>query len=256
MERRRLDHVLIPRFIRSHGALTTKTDQLARWRRGLCPEAIGLSAEFTAFVVRRIKEVAASVGAPVDPSAKCKPNARIFFETQPQKQLDEIVHHAPEMLGAYYRAQAKQFETFSRTIQPWYMTATRSAGGVEWVDSAYAPTPNGAAGSRLTSGLSSWIVHVLVIADLNKIAGYTIGSVSDYIAMLVLAQPASLDTCEELPSITELMASHCDERKKAEALTAGDLAYLKGLYSANLELTTSLERSHIHNRMMQELGHR
>ena len=256
IERRRLDQVLIPRFIRAHGVLATKTDQLARWRSGLCPDTVGLPAAFNSFVSRRIREVAVSVGAPVEVSAKCKPNVQIFFATQPQKQLDEVVHHAPEMLGAYYRPEAKRFETFSRTIQPWYMTATRGAAGEEWVDSVYDPTPGGVPGSRLRSGISSWIVHVLIIADVNKVDGYTIGSVSDYIAMLVLAQPASLDTCDELPSITDLMASHCDQGQKAEALTVGDVAYLKGLYSADLELTSSLERSHIHNRMMQELGRR
>lgn len=72
--------------------------------------------------------------------------------------------------------------------------------------------------------------------------------------MLVLAQGSSLDTCDELPSITDLMASGCDLRPKADALTAGDIAYLKGLYSANMELVTGLENSHIDNRMMQELG--
>jgi len=256
IERRRLDGVLIPRFIRSHGALASKTNQLARWGTGLCPEIIGLSPGFNAFVSRRIKEVAASVGAAVEGSARCKPNVRIYFETQPQKQLDEVINHAPELLGAYYPGEAKRFETFSRTIRAWYVTATRGASGEQTVDSIWTPTPGGRPGSRLSTGVSSWIVHVLVIVDSKKVAGYTIGSISDYIAMLVLAQGSSLDTCDELPSITDLLASSCDQRQRAETLTAGDIAYLKGLYSANLELISSLERSHIHNRMMQELERR
>jgi hypothetical protein len=63
--------------------------------------------------------------------------------------------------------------------------------------------------------------------------------------MLVFAQGSSLDTCDELPSITDLMASGCDRRPKANALTAGDIAYLKGLYSANMELVTGLETSRL-----------
>ena len=48
-----------------------------------------------------------------------------------------------------------------------------------------------------SAGVSSWIVHVLVTLDSKKVAGYTIASISDYIAMLVLARGG-----EEPPSPT------------------------------------------------------
>lgn len=144
-----------------------------------------------------------AAGAEVDDGVRCQPNVRVYFETQPQKQLDEVIEHAPTLLGAYYPAQAKQFETVSRVIQAWYVTATRCASGEQTVDSIWKPTPGGKPGSRLSAGVSSWIVHVLVIVDSKRVAGYTIGSISHYIAMLVLAQGSSLDTCDELPSITQ-----------------------------------------------------
>ena len=219
-KRRELDKVFIPHFMRSHGAIASKTDQLARWKDNICSETLGLPAEFNAFVSHRLQEVGASVGAPVASSAPCRTNVRIIFETQPQRQLDEIVRHAPSWLGPYYQSQAKRFETISRTIQSRYATTTRGDDGEEWVDSAYGLTPSGVAGSRLTRKVSSWIVHAVIIADKNKIAGYTIGSISDYIAMLVLAQRASLDACNELPSIFDLMTPDCSHREESQALTA------------------------------------
>jgi hypothetical protein len=97
-------------------------------------------------------------------------------------------------------------------------------------------------------------VHVLIIADATRTAGYMVGSVADYIAMLALAQQASLDECGELPSITDLMALNCEQPERAEALTAGDLGYLQGLYSADLTAKAPIERSQIHTRMMQALA--
>jgi len=45
---------------------------------------------------------------------------------------------------------------------------------------------------------------------------------------LALTQLSSLDTCQQLPSIVNMLATGCD--KKASALTDNDLAYLRGLY--------------------------
>ncbi len=40
--------------------------------------------------------------------------------------------------------------------------------------------PSGIAGSYLTHGLSSEFVHVLIIVDTKKVAGYPLQTVSDY----------------------------------------------------------------------------
>jgi hypothetical protein len=66
------------------------------------------------------------------------------------------------------------------------------------------------------------------VIDSTKLAGQEIIPLSDYISMLALTQLSSLDTCQELPSIVNLMAKDCDQR--LEGMTATDLAYLRGLY--------------------------
>jgi hypothetical protein len=57
---------------------------------------------------------------------------------------------------------------------------------------------------------------------------YEIGSIADYISMLALTQLNSLDTCQQLPSIVNMLAPGCD--RKSNALTDSDTAYLRGLY--------------------------
>jgi hypothetical protein len=85
------------------------------------------------------------------------------------------------------------------------------------------------------------MVHVLIVADLHKFVGYEIGSIADYIAMLVLSQTRQQDACGQLPSILDLLAPQCG-RERPTAVTAGDLAFLRALYSTgNQEASYDME---------------
>ncbi len=66
--------------------------------------------------------------------------------------------------------------------------------------------------------------------DTQEIAGLQIGALADYIAMLALSQGQSYDTCQSVPTITNLMASGCAADMKPAALTDIDRTYLRGLY--------------------------
>lgn len=97
-------------------------------------------------------------------------------------------------------------------------------------------TPPGRLESRLATGLSSLLISVFIIVDTRGIAGYEVGSIADYLAMLILSQTASTDVCGQLPSILDLMSSNCEEgREKPTAMTAGDLAFLRALYLADMQ---------------------
>jgi hypothetical protein len=78
--------------------------------------------------------------------------------------------------------------------------------------------------THLGDGLRSEFFHVVVVADLNKLAGYAIGSLADYIAMLALSQTDAFDACQELPSITNLMSVGCDTSRKTNAISDNDQA--------------------------------
>jgi hypothetical protein len=261
----------VPTFIMAHGRPAAVTGQLARWREGICPATAGLSPGFNSFVSARILAVAATVGVPRNERAQCKPNIRIVFTTEPEKLIDTVSKRASTLLGYHYSADSQKIATFSHPIQGWYVTATQNDDGHIGLDTAmpiqqqstaisnaaeYAlesgTTPGGRLGTRLTTGLSSLLVHVLVVADTRKVTGYTIGSISDYLAMLVLSQTQSPETCGALPSILDLMAPHCEEKEKPDAVTAGDLAFLRALYSTDLREKYSLERGDIRNNMLRQ----
>jgi hypothetical protein len=91
---------------------------------------------------------------------------------------------------------------------------------------------------------------VLVIIDTSKIATDSLSSISDYISMLALTRMDFLDGCSELPSIIDLLSSGCRKRAKPLALTETDTAYLKALYSADLEENLNLEQGDMRDRMV------
>jgi len=250
-DRQQLEAVLIPHFIRSHGA-ATRIGQLARWRESICPTTEGLSSVSDSVISARVREIAANVGAPV--KEPCEHNVQISFTSEPQKLVDAYALSADWVLGYHYASQRQRLITVQHPIQAWYATATRGYTGTALVDSEFGSIPSGNVDSRLTSGLSSEFFHVLVIVDLKKVVGYQIGQIADYVAMLVLSQPQSLEDCSDLPSILDLWSAACDSRSKPPALTIADRAYLKALYDINMEAVVSLERSEISNRMRQEIA--
>ena len=59
-----------------------------------------------------------------------------------------------------------------------------------------------------------------------------------------------------MPSIMDLMAADCPDDKRPDQVTAGDLAYLRALYSADLETPVAIERSNIEAMMLRAFADR
>jgi hypothetical protein len=252
-DRRRLDRA-IPDFIEAH-ASPARTGQYARWYTAICPRiAGGLPNEFEQFLRDRIAEVAQRVGARANRDPNCSPNVQVFFAAQPQKQLDELVRSEPVLLGYDFQSQSKGASTFSGLIRPWYLTATRGRYDDVVRDTPDSPFTASMHQSTVSDKRSSLIWGVVVIADARKVAGYPVGPVADYIAMLILTKTRSVNECGELPSILDLMAPNCRTDNQPAALTEADTAFLEALYSIDMNLATSLQRSHIRKLMLRELG--
>ena len=274
----------IESFIFSHATATRMTGKLARWKTGICPLTTGLGPKFATYMSQRIRDVAASVGAPVDKDPACKTNIRIIFTTTPQALLDTIRKNSPSYLGyADNRQQYDRLATVTHAIQSWYVTATGDVGGHPEVDnprpagvSLDMPSmpgtgpggidslPQGAVtmnmpgasikqvtGNRLGDGLSSEFYMVTIVAEPAKLADFEMGTLADYIAMLALSQPGSLDGCEALPSITYLLSPGCNTI--ARSITDGDLAYLRGLYKMSPAGSLQVQRAEVRYQMEQTL---
>jgi hypothetical protein len=282
-----VDHVLVPRFVRSHAIPSPKTDQVARWYDGVCPSTLGLQPLSNEFVSRRVIALARSVGAPTASKESCKTNVEIMFTANPSEQLDYVAKNEPVLLGMPSPARGEP-SSLDHPIQAWYVTQTRSYSVTEsppwnatpqghefkdnpqyqtlWqVPSTAAASPQmgsggvqidssdsfirGVAGSYLSTGVVSEFANVLVIVDSNQVRGYSLNAIAEYVAMLVLTR-ASLNGCNELPSVIDLLSRDCGARPRTEKFTDADTAYLTALYASNLEKKLAIEQGEMHDRML------
>ena len=278
-------------FVKAHGA-PSQIGQLARWTQNICPATVGLPPAFNAFVTRRVREVAAEVGAPVKAGERCQTNIQIIFTSEPQKVVDGLRDKAPVLLGAKFPAQAKRIATVSHPIQAWYaldvsgqsgsqsfgagQTTGGSGGASEGMGSGMMSmgmgsagrsggtsmdffgggSPSGTMGTRLNEGRQSQFGAVIVVADANRASDYDVGPIADYVALLALSQTNSQDACGGLPSITDLLATTCEATVRSEKLTDEDLAYLKALYATNPSNALWVQQANITERMRDDIHSR
>ncbi len=272
-------------FVESVVTPTHFIGKIARWEAPICPYTVGVKPEAAQFVTDRLKAVAAEIGAPVSTNAVCKYNIEIVFTKTPQALLDDMKKNQPGLLGYQgSREELDRLATFSRPIEARYTTATKDLRGQVEVDSPRTTSmgqgvtllmpcgmlgrkfePPGkickqnipqaskvsVTGSRLGDGLRSNFYHVVIVVDPRLIAGQELGAVSDYIALLALSQLGSLETCQTLPSIVNLLAKDC--ANPPAGLTATDKGYLRGLYSMQADLTVGVQKNDIAARMEQAM---
>jgi hypothetical protein len=253
-------------FIIGHAAPSPLLRKIARWKTGICPVTIGLPDKFNLFVTQRIIRVAMAAGAPLDSHEPCRPNVAVLATPEPQKLLDFIRQKRVALLGFHYRPQAERLATVTLPVQAWYSTATEDFWGLIEADLANGDLGYGVmstlgkisgfhvSGSRTGDGLKSEFTTAVIVVDTNKIVGQEIGPLADYIAMLALSQPSSYDTCQNVPTITNLMASGCGADMKPAALTDVDMTYLRGLYRMDAGSSFLGQRGSIAYEMKKDLG--
>jgi hypothetical protein len=261
------------KFVTSYAASTIKIDQVPRWNDPVCAQVIGLPADQAAQVKARVEEVARAVGLKTG-AADCTADIEIAFAAEPQRLVDNFVKNREWILGYHYVDPKAKLVT--RPIQAWYSTATLggSGSGVGWqfaytgvpsqsggnptqinkrvLDVPEAWSPTGCGDSTLTSCLQSIFANVLIVVDTGKVQGKSVGVLSDYVAMLALSEPRSLDGCQALPSVTDLFVSGC-AGGAPDGLTPTDAAYLTALYQANPEARKVNQQAEIADRMAKML---
>jgi hypothetical protein len=266
-------------FVDSVAAPTHFIGKIARWEVPICPYTVGVKSDAAQFVTDRVKAVAAQIGAPVSADAKCTFNIEIVFTKTPQALLDDMKKNQPALLG--YQSSSEDLDrlaTFRRPIEARYTTATKDLRGKVEIDSPrttgqgqglimqlpcsllgrgnpdkictqtnpYARKVD-VTGARLGDGLRSNFYHIVIVVDPRLIAGQQLDAVSDYIAMLALTQLGSLDNCQTLPSIVNLLPKGCASR--TGRLSETDLGYLRGLYRMRSGMELVVQKNEIASEM-------
>jgi hypothetical protein len=262
-------------FVQSFTTTSRITGKIARWEDGICPITVGLKPAFTKFISQHIRDIAAEAGAPVSKNPACENNIAVIFTNTPQALLNNIRKTEPLLLGLHDNSsQTDHASKMTRPIQAWYTTETRDLDGKSEVDSTkhsgpglkipcgtcgaglhYMYLPYASAwhtnGTLLGNGMHTALYDVVIVADPTKLSDDEVGTLADYIALLALSQITSLDTCQSLPSIVNLLAPDCPAR--TDSSTGNDLAWLKGLYKMSPSATLNVQQDEVSYQMQQTL---
>lgn len=282
-------------FVKTFTAPSLLTGKIPRWFTGLCLKTQGLPAELAGAVTKRILEVAAEVGAPVQ-AQPCILNAVVIFDPNPQGVMDDIAAHHQELLGAHDPAQVKDLARVRYPIQAWYATETQDDKGVSVVDSkdqsalcesidqnSLTSTVGNLTGglhvntarykqvneemqrycghrydtgSRVRDGVHSHIIAVTAVTAMDTVNYHELGAVADYLALVILSQTKAFDTCEKMETVANLLVPGCDVANRVHGLMPGDIAFLKALYKADTGGTLVAEQAAIADEMKKALAER
>ena len=256
-------------FVKSFTGISPASGKIARWRAGVCPVVTGLPPSGLKLVRERVQQVAGLVGAPAG-AQSCKPNVDIVFTLNPQVLLDGIRTKHRVLLGYHDAAQEKDLATVRHPVQAWYVTQSVDLNGTTYIDDklrdhggftiqiapgSYVYVPDArvthVTGDHLSDRVSSELYHAVIVIDLAKVNGLTVGALADYAAMLALAQTQNFETCAPVASITNLVSPDCDAAVKTGAMSGSDLAYLQGLYSIDPRASFLHQRGEIADRMQK-----
>jgi hypothetical protein len=209
--------------------------------------------------------VAAQAQPASPPAAKTEPSTTVSPLTvhaapEPtviEKQTQAFVRgFPPERNGEHYHLHDRdRFKKITRPIQAWYVTAASPWAGPEVLDDPDSYSPIGCDDDprTLKCGIQTVFKNVLVVADAKALQGQA-GLLSDYLVVLTLSQPRSLDGCNNLASVIDVLApTACSGRDLPDGLTASDAAYLTALYEAYPYNNKTFEQSDIARRMARIL---
>ncbi len=238
-----------------------KFKSLARWHSDLCVGVIGVPVDQGQFIADRISlqalDLGLNIGAP-----GCDPNLIVVISDELETLLPRLVAEHEDVFTA---ATSQQVETggkvtlrafldSDRPVRWWQVIERATADGFPLDGHAYrapatntfggsslstaaestfavrnAPTVEAARASRFESNIRRQMSRIIVVVDAEQTAGLGIGAISDYVALVSLAQISPEADVSGYSSILNLFDARGDG---PAALTDWDKAFLSGLYRA------------------------
>ena len=214
-----------------------RSDQLARWDGEICPTVIGIDQSQADFMALRIGEIASGLELRARISG-CLTTMLIVVTNDASGLATHFARLYPVTLRTDGRAKLNLFAATSRPVR--WISVTDLGGGV---------LPN----SRITRATDPHFQAMLVIVDARRIGGFSLGELSDYVAMVALANPRVTATRQQ-ESILSMF-----DRPRPEGgrflLTGNDRSFLEGLYRSNPHLSAQSQRGAIERHMRRDASH-
>jgi uncharacterized protein (UPF0548 family) len=229
-------------------ALRRYDQSLADWQREIpiCFLVGGLPREDGEYMLTRLSQIAASVGAPLT-SKDCKPNFFVVVTSDPAALLKAWTKRDVRFFDSDQDVGGTEIHKFLHAkipVRAWYNWELYKDSGVRGTSSSSSPP------GRIRFSAVRDLAAVVVLVDAPRARGVSFGQLAAYVAMVGLAEIKIDARVSETPSILQLFSNL--EKPAPTGLSKWDEAFLKGLYH-----TEHLDRSQfadIKTAMVQEIA--
>lgn len=254
---------MVRSFVGEVATAPSGEQQMARWDRKVCPLIAGLPARQMQYMADRIAQRAHQVGLEAE-GPGCRANILIFVTPDAsvfaQGIVDEyrtlVAYYSTNGISTLGRGPLEDFTNTTAPVRWWHVNQTVSGDG----QSVGGDTPGtqvmrtSQAPSRVRRMTRQDFLRVLIVVDARQANGITFQALSDYLAMVSLAQLDPEGETTGTPTILNLFSARDSGGAIPTAMTEWDEAYLDGLYNARRTAPTDLwQRRDIAARMVEGL---
>ncbi len=243
---------------------TTVGGQVARWVDPLCVRVEGLTEEYAGRVTATISDIAADAGARLA-GTRCDANVFVLFTNGADGVAAALTRQDRPMFRQLNAGERERF--------------TRGPGPLRWVARiALRETRRGPLGANSAALMGSGdynmridvpvtdsydasmvrrptrasIDGMILVVDVAAAEGLTLNHLSEYAAMVILAQPPMEADFSAFPSVLRLGA-YQPGQAPGPRLGEWDRAFLSALYAAPMDRAAESSRSMVAGRMARRL---
>jgi hypothetical protein len=218
-------------------ARAPRGQRLARWDREICIGAANLDPRYAQFMIDRVATRAAALGLEIE-GPGCRPDVLIIGAANADALASGLVDEHPQAFRPsqngtdFGSAALRDFRTSDAPVRWWHVSLPVSIDTGEAaiaVDGEDPPQVAVREVSRMRSNVREDLRQVIVILDTARIGRVEFGALSDYVAMVALAQIDPRADIGGYPTILDLFGS---PPERPTGFTVWDEAYLRGLYEA------------------------
>jgi hypothetical protein len=210
---------------------------LARWDRAICVGAANMNRQYAQVLIDRVSTIALELGLEIGEPG-CRPNIMIAAAADADELAAALVKDEPH---GFRPALAQTdlgsdalavFQTTDAPVRWWHVSlpVTVDTGEIaiklRGEEASFVVVRDA---SRLRANVRDDLARVVVILDATQIGGIPYGALSDYVALVALAQIDPAADTSPWPSILNLFGS----TEPPAGLTDWDRDYLHALYGAS-----------------------
>lgn len=262
-------------------------DSLVRWNEPICPVVVGPPPPQAARILARLLQIAAAAGVAVK-QKPCQANLFVIATPYPKRLLTAWGKRDRLLFAGASRQSIDAFLDASRPVRVWYNTITarpppgavnagqysenamptEAPGGS---DEASGGSAGSMAGTTATTGVTATVdaardysffnfdevqsfTSVIVVVDTQRVAGFSLDPLSDYIAVVGLSQINLNSDYGGAPTVLSMFAPSAggDTKPAPSGMTGWDRNYLKALY-ATRQISRE-QRSEIADMMARDMS--